>query len=145
VVIKDTMCNVNNRERIIDIINNDSNFIDDTEIYLNFLYSRIEEVKFIFEYCEKINKKINLDDIVYSFLSDVVWTYIKYLRKHNYSLKRNIVLNMNTSFLLTEYIIVKNINKHIHDVHETYLYNNIIIPIYSNIYIENTDYLILFI
>ena len=77
-----------NRQEIINIINNNQDIINDIGKMYYFIHMDIEILKFIFEYCEKINKKIYFDGVVVCgiFILNDAWKYIHYLIKHNYNI-----------------------------------------------------------
>jgi len=74
------------KNRIKEIIDSDPNFIYDMEIFLYILCSDMNIIKYIFEYSEKINKKININKCV--TFSTEMFEYKNYLKKHNYVFKK---------------------------------------------------------
>ena len=71
-------CNKDDIKRMID---NDSEFIKNSYIFTNIDYLNFEIIQFIFEYYEKINKKIGFEYIYYgitTFKRAEILNYLKY-------------------------------------------------------------------
>jgi len=142
---------ITDSEYLVKIINSKSNFLDNIEIANNLAHSKIEMIKFAVDYCEKINKKININSLyLFECVSEELKNYLEYLNKHNYSTYKYDPSNENKSlYILTnKYAITKNIkNKYIYcdsivDLHCMYVYNNQIIYENRTTYIYKINYVI---
>ena len=142
---------ITDRDYLMKRIDSKLNFLDNLEITHKFSHSRIEIIKFTFEYCEKVNKKINLDSLyVFEYSSNELRKYLQYLRKHNYSTYKYDSSNENKCFYMLEniYAASKNIkNKDIycyssHCINCMYVYNNRIIYYDTTTYIYKLNYII---
>jgi len=129
--------------------------LDNNEHWSNekvFLYSLLnsktntQTIKFIIDYYEKINRKINIHISGYKFIMILygigktdIFDYLIYLSKHNYSKYKvsKILYNMLDNFVIEKICIKDNIDTK----SKKYIYNNIIIFINDYINFNSTDYL----
>ena len=73
------------KQKIIETINNNLDLFDNNRIVYYIVNFDIKRVKIIFEHCEKINRKIDITDILSKFcVTYQLWKYILHLSKYNY-------------------------------------------------------------
>jgi len=133
--------NSGDKQGIIKIIDRYTNFLNNCDILYCFLSAKIEIIKFIFEYCEKINKKLNIS-IVWIFYngSTEFIEYMIYLKKHNYYV---FTPKQATELIDVYYIKHKYIcNRLNNSIHKMYIYNNQIIYHNNMTYITIFNYVI---
>ena len=139
------------KHEIIEIINTKTDLIDCNCIIHYLINIDIEIVKFIFEYCEKINKKIDASNILLDYcVSYDLWKYILFLKKHNYCINLHKIYEYtriesppNIYCLNEDYFVTKNIRKHLQENKRyKYIYNNIGSYFINSVCMNKIDYLI---
>jgi len=120
------------------IIDKNPDFEYKLNIFISCVFFDFETIKFIFEYYEKINRKIEIEYMfmgIASVREKKVLDYLKYLKKHNYETSNYEITEQPTTFyhLSLLYAIKKNTHQNIQYKKNCYVNDNTIIyEDYSN-------------
>jgi len=121
------------------LIDDNPDVISKQQILKYITNCKLDTTKFVFEYYEKINKKIVFDCVHYGLTNikkDKTLDYLKYLKKHNYNTYNNERKDTMIYFfcISIEYITKTNICNYMQcKITNYYICNNTIVPEeYSN-------------